>query len=301
MKFLSELYNVTLKRGIRGKAKSGFVRPTIGQNFMTHRDFQEIEKPISNVDLSQYTRVVYVDANNGNDLTGDGSKFNSYASVKVGIENATDGEAVFIKKGTYQLQGIGNGYGISYDKNVDIIGEDGKEVVLIWNGLESGATSRDWPLFGVRNNNSLLTNFTIQFYPKPVGATYSRAIWRASYGTYKNLFIEVLGTHAASHSYWNSGPANTPTVENCTFYHSLGTYSGDYSGSPLYRNCLSNVNWDHGTKQYCVPNKAYDKVQYLDSIVYTENDVDLANKGTGTNPDGSQAHIGVYGGEFAWA
>lgn len=42
MKLLSELYNVTLKRGIRGKAKEGFVRPTIGENFMTHRDFKEV-------------------------------------------------------------------------------------------------------------------------------------------------------------------------------------------------------------------------------------------------------------------
>jgi hypothetical protein len=44
MKLLSELYDVTLKRGIRGKASEGFIRPTIGENFMTHRDFEEIEK-----------------------------------------------------------------------------------------------------------------------------------------------------------------------------------------------------------------------------------------------------------------
>lgn len=42
MKFLSELYDVTLKRGIRGKASEGFVRPTIGESFMSHRDFQEV-------------------------------------------------------------------------------------------------------------------------------------------------------------------------------------------------------------------------------------------------------------------
>ena len=41
MKLLSDLYNVTLKRGIRGKASEGFVRPTIGENFMSHRDFKE--------------------------------------------------------------------------------------------------------------------------------------------------------------------------------------------------------------------------------------------------------------------
>ena len=39
---LSEIYDVTLKRGIRGAAKGGFVRPTIGEHFMTHRDFENI-------------------------------------------------------------------------------------------------------------------------------------------------------------------------------------------------------------------------------------------------------------------
>lgn len=42
MKLLSDLYKVTLKRGIRGKAKEGFVRPTIGENFMSHKDFIKV-------------------------------------------------------------------------------------------------------------------------------------------------------------------------------------------------------------------------------------------------------------------
>lgn len=42
MTLLSDIYNVTLKRDIRGAAKGGFVRPTVGEHFMTHRDFIEI-------------------------------------------------------------------------------------------------------------------------------------------------------------------------------------------------------------------------------------------------------------------
>lgn len=42
MTLLSEIYDVTLKRGIRGKASEGFVRPTVGECFMTHRDFKEV-------------------------------------------------------------------------------------------------------------------------------------------------------------------------------------------------------------------------------------------------------------------
>lgn len=41
-KLLSTLYDVTLKKDIREAAANGFVRPTIGQSFVTHRDFEEI-------------------------------------------------------------------------------------------------------------------------------------------------------------------------------------------------------------------------------------------------------------------
>lgn len=49
MILLSEIYDVTLKRQNRGAAKSGWVRPTIGEFFMTHRDFQEINKPTMSI------------------------------------------------------------------------------------------------------------------------------------------------------------------------------------------------------------------------------------------------------------
>lgn len=44
MTLLSEIYDVTLKQGNRGAAKLGWSRPTIGEYFMTHRDFVEVLK-----------------------------------------------------------------------------------------------------------------------------------------------------------------------------------------------------------------------------------------------------------------
>lgn len=43
MTLLSEIYDVTLKRSNRGANKQGWVRPTLGEFFMTHRDFTRIE------------------------------------------------------------------------------------------------------------------------------------------------------------------------------------------------------------------------------------------------------------------
>ena len=39
---LTEIYDVTLKKINRDAAKNGFIRPTIGESFATHKDFKEI-------------------------------------------------------------------------------------------------------------------------------------------------------------------------------------------------------------------------------------------------------------------
>ena len=47
MKLLSEIYNVTLKRGNREANKNGWIRPTIGECYVTHKDFQQISNRMS--------------------------------------------------------------------------------------------------------------------------------------------------------------------------------------------------------------------------------------------------------------
>jgi len=58
MKELSELYNATFKKN-RGKAKEGFIRPTLSEYFMTHKDFTEINKVI-NIDSFKLPATKYV-------------------------------------------------------------------------------------------------------------------------------------------------------------------------------------------------------------------------------------------------
>jgi len=48
MTLLSEIYDVTLKRGIRGKAKENLIRPTVSEFFMSNHDFEEIESSTYN-------------------------------------------------------------------------------------------------------------------------------------------------------------------------------------------------------------------------------------------------------------
>lgn len=51
MKELSELYNATFKKN-RGKAKEGYIRPTLSEFFTTNKDFVEIVNIVSELDDS---------------------------------------------------------------------------------------------------------------------------------------------------------------------------------------------------------------------------------------------------------
>ena len=47
MPLLSDLYDISSRGNIRGKSNEGFVRPTIGEFFMSDRDFEEVENFIT--------------------------------------------------------------------------------------------------------------------------------------------------------------------------------------------------------------------------------------------------------------
>lgn len=44
MTLLSEIYDVTLKRNNRNASINGYVRPTVGEYFVTHKDFKEVNR-----------------------------------------------------------------------------------------------------------------------------------------------------------------------------------------------------------------------------------------------------------------
>lgn len=85
-------------------------------------------------------------------------------------------------------------------------------------------------------------------------------------------------------------------VENSLFIGSPGSYfsSTPLSGSAF--NCVSttqNLDPANGTKLNNLYNATIDSEYNITSTGWK-------NSGTGTNPDGTVAHVGVYGGSFAW-
>ena len=71
--------------------------------------------------------IIYVDATNGNDKTGNGTEENPYKSIRTAIEvnNALGGgKTVFIKNGEYTLAGY------TLKKDVKVIGENPEKVIV---------------------------------------------------------------------------------------------------------------------------------------------------------------------------
>ena len=56
---LTEVYDVTLKKEIRVAAKNGFIRPTIGESFMTHKDFKEVESFVGPSTIGEFFQGGY--------------------------------------------------------------------------------------------------------------------------------------------------------------------------------------------------------------------------------------------------
>ncbi len=245
--------------------------------------------------LADSQSIIYV-GKDGNDTTGDGSAQLPYASVDVAINKAPSGSAIYIKAGTYHLRTMtGNdqilGVGIHESgKQLTIYG-DNEKTILEYYGAES--TVRDGCAFQLFNGNSVVRNLTMNFYPGK-GTNYSNAIFRECRGMFYNVYFHIKGSIPASYSYFNN-TSGYPNVFNCTFYHDLGKISSNYSSQPVYTNCLYNVAPIEGTKIHCVTASFNPE-----NIAETAADPALLHTGTGTNPDGSVANIGVYGGKYAW-
>ena len=108
---------------------------------------------------------------------------------------------------------------------------------------------------------------------------------------YNCVFLSSVGG-------WNGIIGNSSiNVNNCLF---VGGANGFYSSYPLQgtaTNCASiNTVIDpcNGTKTTCLTNVTYN------SSTYQITSSGWEHAGTGTNPDGTQANIGVYGGKYSW-
>lgn len=244
---------------------------------------------INNI-VMNFKQIIYLDSLNGDDLTGDGSRDKPFKTVVMGFnylnDNCREDGAIVLKDGTYDVGGIFTGTSCNLDKKyigmkVSLLAETMGKVQFTnvgeWIVVENSPSARiKVSLYGIIFQSTIQTWYWI-----------GGDDWMNEY--YNCVFAP--GYCGSSNPVSNS----KVKIENCVFVGQPASY--DYkliSGTSV--NCASTV-------QYLEPNNGtIIKPLYNVSLDehYNITSDGWEHAGEGTNPDGSVAHIGVYGGQFAW-
>ena len=251
---------------------------------------------INNTTLN-FTKIIYVDANNGSDTSGNGSESNPFQSLWESLNYLNDNNlktdvAIVMEDGDYDWTPISSGY--SYNINskfngmqVSFIAKNhGKVFIKSRKGLE---------ILMCEGNSTLHTKFSFYriVFHDVSGDSNSACLGGDDWtNEYYNCVFDNLKLHG-----WNGkiAKASIKTI-NCLFNNCDLSVSAMYPLSGYSVNTAStdsDIDPYYGIKTTCLTNIVTDSNYNITANGWK-------NTGTGINPDGTQANVGVYGGEFAW-
>ena len=252
-----------------------------------------LEEPVVEL-ANKFDKYIYIDSSNGSDTTGDGSRSKPYATLdkiaESGVIENNYSYGIVLNNGDYEL--TEKVFNINYNKEINVIGNKDKTIVKV-NGIYS-------------NYSGGKGGYKFNFY---------RLIWDGNnYKGYNaimplpemNLY-NIVFKNIASNSYSYFDPYKTKlNINNSIISNKPDNMFriGDGGGTIQLTNCYggftsgystSDSSWNYKTNYITSTPK-------VDSTTYqiTDDDAVWKNVGTGTNPDGSQASLGVYGGEYSW-
>jgi len=200
-------------------------------------------------------RTIYVDVKNHGDE--DGSRQHPFNTIQEGINNATDGDTVFVFNGTYYLN-----ESINLNKSIHLSGEDKYLTVIDGNKTDENYTSwRNFAGIYVTASNVTIERFTMQ------KAGIGIELQSSNFSIIRdNVIITDL--------FYNTGAYNLS---------SRGVYLEHSCNNALYNNNLTNNSfgvWLHFSSNYNnITNnlisseaKETDPARYLDGIcIYYSN------------------------------
>lgn len=240
----------------------------------------------------KFKEVIYVDSANGNDITGDGSIENPFQTVFCGFEYlgkyCREDGAIVLKEGTYDVANLFKGtwnnlnpqyVGMKLSLIAETMGKVQFTNVDEWIVVENDPAARiKISQYGIIFKNAYKTEYAL-----------GGDDWTNEY--YNCVFIAKYGG-------WNGAvPSANIKVENCLFI-------GDPNINCFTTNPLSGtaINCASTTK-FIEPYKGLVTTSLYNVNLDDNYNIDgesWKNAGIGTNPDGTKANIGVYGGQFAW-
>ncbi len=251
---------------------------------------------INNTTLN-FNRVIYVDANNGDDTNGNGNQSNPFRSLWKCLSYLSDNNlktnvAIVMNDGDYDWTSISSGYSNNVNSK--------------FNGMKVSFIAKNMGKASIKSTNGL--EFLI---------VEGNSSWRMKFAFYGLVFHNVsgdnnyvcLGGDDWTNEYYNcvfdklliggwNGIVSNASIKtvNCLFNNCS---DGFYTSRPISGQGINNASTNSiidpylGTKTTCLTNVITDSGYNITSSSWK-------NTGTGTNPDRTQCNIGVYGGEFAW-
>lgn len=235
----------------------------------------------------EFKEIIYIDGTNGDDTIGDGSKEKPFATVVKGFdymsENCLEDGAIVIADGNYDINALfDRGYTNDLKKKyvgikISLIAENLGNVTFTALGMEWHCTQIQLKSF-----------VQISFYGIILDAQSTHYL---SADAWPNRFYNcvIAGTYG--------GWVQLVEIYNCLF---TGTASSAHLAQPLSGTAINSASVTdtmepaNGTKEYALYNVNIDSNYNITSDGWQ-------NAGSGKNPDDTQAHIGVYGGSFAWS
>lgn len=245
-----------------------------------------------NQETLTFKEIIYIDGSNGNDTSGTGSKDAPFQSIKKGIDyldmNCREEGAIIIKDGTYDVKdvfkGNSNNLNASYNKMkfslfAETMGNVKFDNVGEWMLVENSQTSRiKVKLYGI------IFNSTSAEYYHLGGDDWENEYYNCVFAKGYGGWLEFVNN--ASFKVENSLFAGSPNM----YYYNANKMAGSVTNSASTTQYMDPNN---GTKTNVLYNVTIDSNYNITSDGWQ-------NSGSGKNPDGTKAHIGVYGGLFAW-
>ena len=241
---------------------------------------------------NKFDKYIYIDANNGSDSTGDGSKEKPYKTLNFisqnGIITTNYSYAIILKDGTYEL--TENIFNLNCNKEINIIGNRQNTTLSVKNIFGSaypGGKSYPvniyrliWDANGYGGTNTIFPNNKLSLY-----SVLLTNIKEASYG----YFIAANGGEYLYNCTVNNNCAVT-CRDNCGTLQLTNCYGYFYKG-------LGPGNFNYKT------NRILGKGTYILDSNYqiTEDESLWKNVGTGNDLDETKTDLGIYGGSYSWS
>ena len=263
--------------------KSPIIKQTTTEEIVDYKGY--IDKHIKT------DKIIYISSKYGDDTSGEGTQNNPYATLnKISNNEIIENDFIYtivLMDGEYTL--TTNIFELNNNKTINILGNKSKTKLNV-GGIYSNSLGGS-------------TKYNINIY---------RLIWNAQANDANCVFLR---TNLSLYNVGFNFPFNTANIsyfitggaiyefKNCTLPKQVWYLLRTFGGNIYLTNCYGgfgvsgwgiNDNWNFRTN-YITQTPNINR-----NYAIAEDESTWKNIGTGTNPDGSQANLGVYGGEYSW-